>query len=208
MKEGQRKFLSVSVIQGYYWRDLIEEDTDGDFRDGTSFQSVIERFSFVLLAKEDTLGSTLQDLSLKHRQRATKKEKVMKNNQEKKIKPQSKNKKDKNRYSKFKKRFHELQSRRKKEASMRISEFHEETICVVCGYKASSRESLVKHFLESIKLGSKLHERNIKSTGFNIKINLSKPHFASIKSKLYDPDTSKVSVRTISNGIETNRRRH
>lgn len=30
----------------YYWRDLIEEDTDGDFRDGTSFETVIERYSF------------------------------------------------------------------------------------------------------------------------------------------------------------------
>ncbi len=30
----------------YYWRDLIEEDSDGEFKDGTAFQTIIERYSF------------------------------------------------------------------------------------------------------------------------------------------------------------------
>jgi len=30
----------------YYWRDLIDEDTDGDFMDGISFQTIIERYTF------------------------------------------------------------------------------------------------------------------------------------------------------------------
>ena len=92
--------------------------------------------------------------------------------------------------------------------NLRILEFHEETICKVCGYRASSRESLVKHFLLKIKSGSKLHEQEIKSTGFDIKIQPTKPHFATTKTKLYDPDMPKVSVRTISNGFESSRRRH
>lgn len=30
----------------YYWRDLIEDDSDGEFKDGTSFPTIIERYSF------------------------------------------------------------------------------------------------------------------------------------------------------------------
>lgn len=30
----------------YYWRDLIEQDSDGDFKDGTVFTTIIERYSF------------------------------------------------------------------------------------------------------------------------------------------------------------------
>jgi len=37
--------ISYSRLK-YYWRDLIDEDTDGDFQDGVSFQTVIERYSF------------------------------------------------------------------------------------------------------------------------------------------------------------------
>lgn len=37
--------ISYSRLK-YYWRDMIDEDTDGDFVEGTSFQTVIERYSF------------------------------------------------------------------------------------------------------------------------------------------------------------------
>jgi len=37
--------ISYSRLK-YYWRDLIDEDTYGDFQDGTLFQTVIERYSF------------------------------------------------------------------------------------------------------------------------------------------------------------------
>ena len=30
----------------YYWHDLIDEDADGDFQDGTSFQTIIDRYNF------------------------------------------------------------------------------------------------------------------------------------------------------------------
>lgn len=30
----------------YYWRDLIDEDTDGDFVDGATFSTIIERYAF------------------------------------------------------------------------------------------------------------------------------------------------------------------
>jgi abortive infection bacteriophage resistance protein len=30
----------------YYWRDLIDENTDGDFQEGTSFQTIIDRYTF------------------------------------------------------------------------------------------------------------------------------------------------------------------
>jgi abortive infection bacteriophage resistance protein len=30
----------------YYWRDLVEEDADGCFQEGTSFQTVIDRYTF------------------------------------------------------------------------------------------------------------------------------------------------------------------
>lgn len=118
------------------------------------------------------------------------------------------NKKYNSRQSKFRKRFLSLKKKQQEEAQLRILQFHEETVCKVCGYKASSRESLVKHFYEKIKSGSKLHEINITSTGFDIKIKPIKPNFATSKSKIYDPDTPKVSVWAISNGVETNRRNH
>ena len=119
-----------------------------------------------------------------------------------------KTKSNNSKYAKLKKRLLELQYRRKQEAQLRILEFHEETTCKVCGYTASSKEALVKHFLAKIQSGSKLHEQAIKSTGFDVRLQPIKPNFATTKSKIYDPDTPKVSVRTISSGIETNRRRH
>lgn len=30
----------------YYWRDLIDEDTDSEFQDGASFHTVVERYTF------------------------------------------------------------------------------------------------------------------------------------------------------------------
>ncbi len=37
--------ISYSRLK-YYWRDLIDEETDGEFIEGTSFQTIIERYSF------------------------------------------------------------------------------------------------------------------------------------------------------------------
>lgn len=60
----------------YYWRDLIDEDADGDFQESVSFQTIIDRYSFdhklrvVLFDAIETIEVALRAKIINHMSKA------------------------------------------------------------------------------------------------------------------------------------------
>lgn len=61
----------------YYWRNLIDEDADGNFQEGTSFQTVIDRYTFdhkfrvILFDAIETIEVALRAKIINHMSKAT-----------------------------------------------------------------------------------------------------------------------------------------
>lgn len=60
----------------YYWRDLIDEEIDGDFQEGSSFQTIIDRYNFdhkfrvVLFDAIETIEVALRAKIINHMSKA------------------------------------------------------------------------------------------------------------------------------------------
>lgn len=92
-------------------------------------------------------------------------------------------------------------------ARKRVETFHKECICKVCGYTASTKISLLQHFLYNVKLGNKSHISQIKSSGFNIRLKRRISNYSG-KLPLEQPFERSTSVYAITSAFESSRRKH